>query len=436
MGLVETEGIDVIPEEDRTRGFWGLFVLWAGFTIVITNFLLGSLTIEAGLVPGLTAALLSIVGVGVIVYYGTKIAATEGTAGTTAMRAPFGIQGRVVPALAMVLATVGWFGVQTGIVAESSRQILLTFGIAVPFWLLAGVLGAVMASVAVFGYRWIEVLNALAVPVMTLLLALVVYQIYTNFAADLAGASGGTMSFWTAMNVIPAATAAFLIVAMDYGRYGTPENPARPSYGATIAWLVFCVVLAAIGVFAAAAAGTWDPVEIMVELGLGSVGLALLIAGSWTTNVTNVYAGGLALSQITGTDRVGTTTVTGLVGTLLAIAGIFSYGGILAFLEALTITLVPTTGVLLVHYYLVERGLSIGALFEKGGRYWYIRGWNPAAVAAWVVGAAYAVVAPEWAVPALSSALVAGLLYYGLQRPLNARIGVPTPETGTGTRHR
>lgn len=437
MGLVETEGVDVIPEEERTRGFWGLLILWAGFTIVITNFLLGSLTMEAGLIPGLTAALMSIVGVGVIVYYGTKIAAMEGTAGTTAMRAPFGIQGRVVPALAMVLATVGWFGVQTGIVAESSRQILLTFGFDLPFWLLAGVLGAVMASVAVFGYRWIEVLNALAVPVMTILLGLVVYQIYTNYAADLAGTSGGTMSFWTAMNIIPAATAAFLIVAMDYGRYGTPENPSRPSSGAALAWLIFCMILAAIGIFAAAAAGTWDPVEIMVELGLGSVGLALLIAGSWTTNVTNVYAGGLALSQITGANRVATTTVTGLIGTLLAIAGIFSYGGIQAFLGALTITLVPTTGILLVHYYIVEGGLSIGALFEKGGRYWYIRGWNPAAVAAWAVGAAYAILAPDWAVPALSSAVVAGLLYYGLQRPLNARLGAPSTDTEVrSARHR
>lgn len=429
MDLVETEGVDVIPKEERTRGFWGLLVLWAGFTIVITNFLLGSLTIEAGLVSGLVAATVSILAVGVIVYLGTKISAIEGTAGTTAMRAPFGIRGRVIPALAMVLATVGWFGVQTGIVAESSRQILLTFGFSVPFWLLAAVLGVVMASVAVFGYRWIEVLNALAVPVMTVLLGLVVYQIYANYTVDLAGTGTGAMSFWTAMNIIPAATAAFLIVAMDYGRYGTPEAPKKPSYGATIAWIVFCMILAAIGIFAAAAAGTWDPVEIMVELGLGSVGLALLIAGSWTTNVTNVYAGGLALSQVTGAKRVGTTIVTGLIGTLLAIAGIFSFGGILTFLEALTITLVPTTGILLAHYYVIDRGFSTEALFEEGGQYWYLRGWNLAAVVAWIVGAAYAVLAPEWTVPALSSAVVAGLLYYGLQRPINTRLGERSPGT-------
>lgn len=418
MPLVETEGINVISEEQRERGFWQILAIWAGFTIVITNFLLGSLTIGAGLMTGFAAAVISIVLVGVIVYFGTKIAAEQGTAGTTAMRAPFGIQGRVIPALATVLATVGWFGVQTGIVASSTREILLNFGMSLPFWTLATVLGVIMAAVAVFGYTWIEWLNRLAVPIMALLLGLVVYQIFINYSTDLAGTGSGEMTFWTALNVFPAATAAFLIVAMDYGRYGNSENPSRPSWGASIAWVGFAIVLAAIGVLAAAAAGTWNPVQITVELGLGSIGLLLLIMGSWTTNVTNVYVGGIALSQLTGLSRFNMTVLTGLVGTVLAVAGIFSYGGIQSFLSALTITLVPTTGVLLVHYYLLEGGMDTEALFDVGGKYWYVRGWNPVAVIAWIVGAGFAVWAPDWTVPALSSALVAGAIYYALDEPV------------------
>ncbi len=418
MPLIETEGVDVVPESDRTREFWQLFAIWAGFTIVITNFLLGSLTVTAGLVTGFAAAVLSILLVGVIVYLGTKIAALEGTAGTTAMRAPFGVQGRFIPSLAMVIATVGWFGVQTGIVASSAQQILANVGISVSFAVLAAILGLLMASVAIFGYEWIEWLNKIAVPFMTVLLALVVYQIVTNYSTDLS-AGGGDMTFWAALNVFPAATAAFLIVAMDYGRYGTSEEPDRPSLGASVAWIAFAIALAAIGVVAAAAAGTWNPVDIMVELGLGSVGLLLLVAGSWTTNVTNVYAGGIALSQITGLQRVYMTTLTGLIGTGLAIAGIFSFGGITSFLSALTITLVPTTGVLLVHYYLFERGLDEDELFRSEGRYWYLRGWNPTAVGAWLVGAAFAVFAPDYLVPALSSAVVAGAIYYVVKRPVD-----------------
>jgi cytosine permease len=431
MALIETEGVDVIPEEDRTRGFRDIFTIWAGFAIVITNFLLGSLTVNAGLTTGIAALVLSIVAVGVVVYLGTNIAAKEGTAGTTAMRAAFGINGRAIPALATVLATVGWFGVQTGIVASSTEQILANFGITFPysFEILAVVLGVLMASVAVFGYESIEWLNRIAVPIMAVLLALVTWQIFTQYSVEVTGGSG--MSFFEAMNVFPAATAAFLIVAMDYGRYGLPDEPSKPAWGATAAWVVFGIVLAIIGILAAAAAGTWNPVNIMVELGLGSLGLVLLIAGSWTTNVTNVYVGGIALSQLTGLDRVQMTTLTGLIGVVLAVAGIFSFGGINAFLTALTVTLVPTTGVLLVHYYAFEPGFDTAALFERGSKYWYLSGWHPAAVVAWVVGAVYtvwangqlaavipAVGSATYLVPALSGILVAGAIYYGLKNPV------------------
>ena len=433
MPLVETEGVDVIPESERTRGFWKIFIIWAGFSIVITNFLLGSLTVGAGLWTGIAAVIVSILLVGVIVYLGTNIACKEGTAGTTAMRAAFGINGRAIPALATVLATVGWFGVQTGIVAASTQGILTGFGISFPymFGILALVLGLLMASVAIFGYELIELLNKIAVPIMTVLLALVVYQIITQFGLNLSGGGGTGMSFWAALNVFPAATAAFFIVAMDYGRYGSPVDPQKQSWGATLAWIVFGIALAIIGILAAIAAGDWNPVNIMVELGLGWVGLLLLVAGSWTTNVTNVYVGGLALSQLTGMGRVQMTTLTGIIGTVLAIGGIFSFGGINAFLGALTITLVPTTGILIIHYYLFEHGFDEQALFQRGSKYWYLSGWHPAAVVAWAIGAVYAIWANGWIpgltgapylVPALTSAIVAGVIYYGLKNPVESWI--------------
>lgn len=427
MALIETEGVDIIPESKRNRGFWNVFVIWAGFSIVITNFLLGSLTVNAGLWTGIAAVIISIVLVGVLVYLGTYIAAEEGTAGTTAMRMAFGVNGRAIPALATVIAGVGWFGVQTGIVASSTQQILADFGINLPFWLLALVLGIIMASIAIFGYTWIEWLNKIAVPIMTLLLLLVLYQIFFQLGIDTSQTGGGGMSFWAALNVFPAATAAFFIVAMDYGRYGIASEPEKPAWAATISWIIFGIALGIIGILAAMAANTWNPVQIMTQLGLGWVGLLLLVAGSWTTNVTNVYIGGIALSQLTGLNRAQMTTATGLIGTLLAIAGIFSFGGIQSFLSALTITLVPTTGVLLVHYYLFESKIDTSALFQRGGKYWYLSGWHPAAVVAWIVGAVYAIWASglipgvsgaSYLVPALTSAIVAGIIYYGLKNPV------------------
>lgn len=64
MPLVETKGVDVISEEECDREFWRILATWAGLTIVITNFLLGRLTIGAELVTGFAAAVISIVLVG------------------------------------------------------------------------------------------------------------------------------------------------------------------------------------------------------------------------------------------------------------------------------------------------------------------------------------------------------------------------------------
>jgi cytosine/uracil/thiamine/allantoin permease len=38
---LEQRGVEVVPKDERTVGFWDLFVIWGGFSIIMTNFLLG-----------------------------------------------------------------------------------------------------------------------------------------------------------------------------------------------------------------------------------------------------------------------------------------------------------------------------------------------------------------------------------------------------------
>lgn len=37
---LEQRGVEVVPKDERTVGFWNLFVIWGGFSIIMTNFLL------------------------------------------------------------------------------------------------------------------------------------------------------------------------------------------------------------------------------------------------------------------------------------------------------------------------------------------------------------------------------------------------------------
>ena len=129
------------------------------------------------------------------------------------------------------------------------------------------------------------------------------------------------------------------------------------------------------GVISAAIAGNWDPVQIFVDLGLGVFGLLMLILAAWTTNVTNIYVASLALANMTGWLRVKTSTIASVVGILLAVAGIYSFQGLVDFLTLITALLIPTTGVLVVDYFVRNRQQMLAdELFkEEDSAYWFTR---------------------------------------------------------------
>ena len=73
--------------------------------------------------------------------------------------------------------------------------------------------------------------------------------------------------------------------------------------------------------------GQYDISAILASLGVPFVGLVALVLATWTTNVTNAYSGGLALSNLLGFDESKfkvTTGVAGAIGTLLAAFGLLN----------------------------------------------------------------------------------------------------------------
>jgi NCS1 family nucleobase:cation symporter-1 len=93
------------------------------------------------------------------------------------------------------------------------------------------------------------------------------------------------------------------------------------------------------------------------------------------------------------------------------------YENFLFFIGAMFI---PLFGVVLTDYFIFRgRKLEADALYREGGPYWYRRGYNPAALAAWAVGfgvyeaMALLKLAAGGSIPAM---LAAGLLYWALSR--------------------
>ena len=413
---VEQRGVEIVPKDEQTFGFWDLFIVWGGFSIIMTNFLLGSLGVGIGIGPAILAHTIGIVLIAGVVWLGTKMGSDQGIAGTVAMRSAFGINGRYIASVVMFVVGVGWFGVQTGIVGSAAHEIMR--GVAPPLaftptvWMV--ITGVVMASVGIFGYRAIVWLNRLSIPGLILLLVWLAYKLVTVYGDQLSAFQPtGDITFPAVINLLPAGMAAAFVLGADYGRY---VKSGRATFAAPLSVIVFFSVVASLGVASAAVAGTWDPVQIFVDLGLGTFGLLMLILAAWTTNVSNIYVASLALSNITGWLRVRTSVIASVAGVALAVGGIYSFQGLINYLTLITALLIPTTGVLVVDYFIRNRQRILTDELFKGedSAYWFYRGWNIRAVVAWAAGAVVTFLLPQSWIPAISSMLVSGILYYAL----------------------
>src|ERR671916_668856 len=380
---LEQRGVEIVPKGERTVGFWDLFIIWGGFSIIMTNFLLGALGVSIGIVPAIIAHMIGILIVAGVVWLGTILGSEQGIAGTVAMRSAFGINGRYIASVVMFVVGVGWFGVQTGMVGAAAYEIVKNLVPAIAFtprvWMV--ITGVLMAAVAIFGYKAIVWLNRIAIPGLIVLLVWLTYKIVTVYGDKLASFEAtGEMSFFAVINLLPAGMAAALIL----------------------------------GVVSAAVAGNWDPVQIFVSLGLGVFGLLMLILAAWTTNVTNIYVASLALSNMSGWLRVRTSVIASVVGILLALGGIYSFQGLVNYLTLITALLIPTTGVLVVDYFIRNRRqiLADDLFKNEDSAYWFHRGWNIRAVVAWASGAIVTFAVPDSWIPAISAMIVSGVAYY------------------------
>ena len=402
--LVERKGSQPVSAEERQTTFWSLFLTWAGFSIVSSAFMVGAYCSRAVFITGMIGitigALFKVWTMGMGAYIGAR----EGLAGTLAMRVPFGVKGRFITAIPMIFATAGWFGVQIGITSSAINELLIQLipGWNMPIQSLYVILALLMTVVAVYGYRVVVMFQSLVVPVMIIVLAWVAYRMVNalNFSEMLTYNPENPLSLAEIINVLPAAGPALVIAAADTSRYA---KTTRTATGAVIsANLILYTGTGLLGFVGAVLAGTWDPAKVMVALGMGALALFLLIMASWTTNCLNAYWGGIALTTMTtgmkkypdGIPRPAATMIVSLLGTLLALSGIYSSQGFLNFLIFLGATLAPANGILICEYYIIRRKLKKRIETEdigrKNGSYWYSGGWHVPAVAAWAVAASFA----------------------------------------------
>ncbi|BBZ28880.1 hypothetical protein MMAD_31750 [Mycolicibacterium madagascariense] len=177
----------------------------------------------------------------------------------------------------------------------------------------------------------------------------------------------------------------------------------------------------------------------------------IALAGSCAQGALCVYGTGLDTSSIIPSlKRVPATLLIGALGTILVYVGAFLYDLVAAASAFLIILLVITAPWLIINLigYLLTRGRYYGQDLQvfnmqprvAGGAYWFTRGWNVAAMLAWipatVIGMMFVnttLYVGPWAnvlggvdLSFVSSAVIGGLLYAVLVKVIPRSVVVPT----------
>jgi cytosine permease len=353
----EEFSIDPVPEEETVNGFHVALVL-IGIAITIPAFLTGS---QLGLAMGLSDVAVAIpVGAAVLCVIGclaATIAAQSRLTTYMIIQFCFGTRGAKLVNLIISITIFGWFTVTASFFGESIQQAVkdiwgVSRGWAVNLNLLI-ILGSLLViATTVFGFKAIDKLAQLAVPLLFAALLWLVYLALEDATlAELQSYSSEAMTLGQGITAVIGGFIVGAVILPDYCRY--VRNTRHGLFASVlhfgVAYPLILLMLAVVAIHS----GEKNFINIMTGMGLGVIGLLVLIFATWTTNTGNLYSNALVLKTIfTGVPQWLIVVIAGLLGTLLAIIGITDY--FIGFLIFLGISIPPVAGIYIADYFFVH----------------------------------------------------------------------------------
>ena len=422
IGKIEQAGVEYIPESGRDSKPLNVFAVFTGANLTWAIVIYGWLPIALGLnfwgalTSSLTGLIIGCVLVGPVAMIGPR----TGTNMTVASGAFFGIRGRLIGSgLALVLAIAyGALAVWTSgdaLVAASARLL----GTPDSNWAKAiayAILSAGIVVVALYGHATIVAVQKVVIPVAGLVLVVGVFVFASRFDPNVTTADyalGGYWQTWALSAVLAFATApSYVTNISDYTRrisqYKYSDLQVVGSVG--LGLFVGNVIPMVFGMYTAAT--LIDPTDsYMTDLVNAAPSwyvlliLVVALAGGVGQGVLNLYSSGLDLEGlIPKLPRVQTTAITAALAVVLLYAGVFLLNAVDS-LTALTLVLnaitVPWVAIMIIGAIRTRTTgfdpVDIQAYVSgrKGGRYWFTAGWNLPAVAAWLAGSIFGILAVD-----------------------------------------
>lgn len=368
--------------DDQLTPWWRVAAVGSMVAFSLPTFITG-LEVYQGLTPWQTVIAL-VIGSAMIFVIGT---AMGGIGSETRMssylltRIAFGDHGAGVVNLAFAISLLGWFGININLFAEAVSGLSQTlFGAAPSNTVLSLLAAACMTGVTFAGFRAINLLATLMVPVLAIVTVVLAYSALTTVPLQdmMTAEKAAPLTVGAGISAIVGAIIIGAIILPDITRF---VRSWRGAMGVTfISYMIVQLAVMAAASLAGAATGSHDIIDIMLQFGLGLGAFVIVIAGSWVLNALNLYSTVLSIKA----------TFPKLDRNLLIIGlGVFGAGAALlnlldifvVFLIYLSIIFIPVAGIIITDYLFVRRDdYRIEQLDNN-------RKFAPIAFCAWFIGA-------------------------------------------------
>ena len=404
---------DILPivSKKRTLGGIGFANIWIGMAIVISVFSFGASGIDGMNIWGVaTATLVANIIIAIVGSLTGDIGVEHGLSFAAYLRAPFGLVGVHLPAVARGVVASCWFGINTYIGSTAINYFTLNlFGI--DNWFLWFVVFAIVQIInTMLGIEAIDKFASFASPCIILITCWMFFKVNSIATINNIEIFGykpphptpscwmitmcANIGMWAALAAdIPNMTRSLKAPVGEKNWFKRNKNNWIPQF-ATLP--IIETFIAVIGAISYLTTGNWNPVEVIQTTASGLVLLVLLlmvILAQWSTNTAaNLVPPAMCFTNAGARwnmpYKVGV-LIAGLIGVLVQpwniLNELYTYLGYFgSFLSALA-------GIMICDYYVIrKRRLNVQDLYKSDGQYRFHGGVNFAGMIAWSLGTAAA----------------------------------------------
>jgi cytosine permease len=217
-----------------------------------------------------------------------------------------------------------------------------------------------MMTTAIWGYRAIEKLSVIAVPLLVVLIFTALYLAFSkhSFHSVLTGSGSGNYSFGMAVSLVIGIFIVGTVISPDVARWARTRKDAV--LASTTGFFIGNSFMLIVAIILSKVMSSSNLTAIFISLGLGIPAIFVLTLAQWTTNTNNLYSSALGFSVVfRNVSKPVITLFAGLFATLLAFLGIFDY--FVTFLSIITTLVTPIGGIYIAEYFFVgAKNLSFG----------------------------------------------------------------------------